>query len=201
MADYPHAGTLPGGDDPVAARTSWEPLVGGGTNFRTRNLKTVSPDRLEFPASLGAKLFAGVFAAFGLLFGGIGVGVRAWPVILFGGLFAVVGLVLFRFGTTPVVFDRRQGAFWRGREAPNEVINRAELKHYAPLGDIHALQLLSEYIRGDKSSYYSYELNLVLKNGDRLNVMDHGDYEALRRDAATLGEFLDRPVWDTVNRR
>jgi len=201
MSTYPHGGTIPGGDDAVAAKTSWEPLVSGGSNFRTRALVTASPDRVEFPATMGAKVFAGIFATIGLVVLGFAVTTGPWFLLLFGGVFFAVGLVLLRTGTSPVVFDRRQGAFWRGREAPNEVINRAEIKHYARLDDIHALQLLAEYIRSDDNSYYSYELNLVLRNGDRLNVMDHGDYEALRRDASTLGTFLDRPVWDAVDRQ
>jgi len=47
--------------DSVAIRTRWDPLVGGGANFRTRNLVTVNPARVEFPASLGMRLFAGAF--------------------------------------------------------------------------------------------------------------------------------------------
>lgn len=73
------------------------------------------------------------------------------------------------------------------------------VKNFAGLEDIHALQLLSEYCRGGKKrSYYSYELNLVLRNGRRINVMDHGDCKKLREDAQTLSEFLDKPVWDAI---
>ncbi|MDP6491172.1 MAG: hypothetical protein QGG69_05335 [Kiritimatiellia bacterium] len=61
-------------------------------------------------------------------------------------------------------------------------------------------QLLSEYCRSDKSSYYSYELNLVLQDGSRINVVDHGNKTKLREDAATLSEFLGRPVWDAIQR-
>jgi hypothetical protein len=198
MGDYPHAGTLPGGDDPVAARTSWEPLVGGGANFRTRNLVTVSSDRLEFPASLGMKAFGGVFALIGLVSVGVGATVGSWIAVLAGAIFAAVGIVLFRSGTSPVVFDKRHGAFWKGRTAPYETRRHGDLEHYAELAEVHALQILPEYVRGNKSAYTSYELNLVLRDGRRLNVVDHGDYESLRGHAETLSVFLDRPVWDAV---
>ncbi len=36
-----------------------------------------------------------------------------------------------------------------------------------------------------------YELNLILKDGSRLNVVDHGNRDALQGDARTLAEFLD----------
>ena len=60
------------------------------------------------------------------------------------------------------------------------------------------MQLVSEYCRGNKSSFYSYELNLVLANGRRINVVDHGNIESLQKDARTLAAFLDIPVWDAT---
>ena len=109
-----------------------------------------------------------------------------------------VGFFMLRSGTKPIVFDRRAGFFWRGRTAPHETFNRDEIKDHAELDQIHALQILSEYIRGNKSSYYSYEINLVLKDGRRVHVVDHGNIHQIREDAAKIGEFLGRPVWDAA---
>lgn len=198
MSDDPHGWTLPGGEDPVAARVRWEPLVRGGASFRTRNLVTVSPDRLEFPASVGMKLFGGAFVAAGLLAIWLTVSAGAWLPMLIGLLFAGVGIWLVRGGTAPVVFDRRHGAFWKGRLPPYEARNTADIKDYATLDRIHALQIVSEHVRGNKTSYTSYELNVVLADGERINVVDHGDYKALRAHATTLAAFLDRPLWDAV---
>lgn len=186
-------------DDPVARMTRWDPLVSGGANFRTRNLVRVNPARMAFPASLGMRLFAGVF-----LVVGIGVGVAGgvavqWFLIAFGAVFAGAGGAMLYSATAPVVFDKQQGAFWKGRTPPNETYHRSSLKHYTPLGDIHALQIVKERVRGDDSSYDSYELNLVLADGRRINVTDHGDYDTLRRNAETLRGFLERPLWDTLN--
>ena len=184
--------------DSVAIRTRWDPLVGGGANFRTRNLVTVNPARVEFPASLGMRLFAGVFLLLGTGTAVVGVLNIQWFLLAFGTVFAAIGGGLLYFGTAPVVFDKRQGAFWRGRTAPNETINRLTLKHYARLDDIHALQIIKEWVTGKDSSYDSFELNLVLTDGRRINVMDHGDYATLRANAETLAGFLGRPLWDTV---
>jgi hypothetical protein len=57
---------------------------------------------------------------------------------------------------------------------------------------------LSEFVSGSKNSYYSYELNLVLDDGSRINVVDHGNLERLRSDANALSQFLDKPVWDAT---
>ena len=118
--------------------------------------------------------------------------------VLFGAIFTCVGGCIFYFGTQPVVFDRQKGFFWKGRTAPHEVLRKDRLKNFAKLDQIHALQLLSEYCRGNKSSYYSYEINLVLRDGQRLNVIDHGNPTKIREDAETVAAFLGKPVWDAI---
>jgi hypothetical protein len=57
---------------------------------------------------------------------------------------------------------------------------------------------LTEYVSGNKNSYYSYELNLVLNDGSRINVVDHGNLKQLRSDTQTLSQFLGKPVWDAI---
>ena len=57
------------------------------------------------------------------------------------------------------------------------------------------------HISGSKSSYTSYELNLVLDDGSRINVVDHGNLDRLRGDATTLSRFLSKPVWDATRGR
>lgn len=198
-------------DDPLAVQVEWTPVRSGGANFRTHNLAMVHSDRIEFQAALGAKLFygififvgvmapAGVFAAFYLSGESMVEGPVALVIpVLIGLTFLAVGGGMMYLGTAPIVFDKHRGYFWRGRKAPYDVVNVNELKNACRLGDIHALQLLSEHCRGNKSSYYSYELNLVLNDGTRLNVVDHGNKEKIRADTAKLSEFLNCPVWDSI---
>ena len=196
------------GDD-IAMQTDWTPAKSGGANFRTHKLVEVDSFRLDFRASAGAIAFYLVFLLIGL---GVMIGFSAATLssggavfsmasalpVLFGLVFATAGGCMLYFGAAPIVFDKRSGAFWKGRKAPYEVINRAALKHFTELEEIHALQLISEYCRSDKSSYYSYELNLVLRDGRRINVVDHGNQERLREDARTLSAFLEAPVWDAT---
>ncbi len=195
--------------DPIAMQTDWTPAKRGGANFRTHNLVKVNSSRLEFRASMGAKLFYLIFLLIGigvligfstskLSSGGLSVDLLRIAPILFGLTFVIVGGCLLYFGTVPIVFDNRNRAFWIGRKAPGEVFDKTELKHFAEFENIHALQLISEYCRGDKSSYYSYELNLVLVSGKRINVVDHGSQNKLREDAAILSAFLKKPVWDAI---
>jgi hypothetical protein len=98
------------------------------------------------------------------------------------------------------------------------------------LTDIYAVQVISKWVRVQivpKNSYgqnrhmfqndasqwnrekregmevkgiQTYELNIVLKSGTRVNVIDHDDVTAIREEASTLSTFLTVPVWDDSER-
>ena len=199
----------PGITDPLAEQIDWTPAAGGGANFRTHKLVVNDTQRVTFVATLGARLFCSVFLLIGLA---VTVGIPfsqmshgkisfsfdlLFPVAVGMG-FAAIGGVLLYFNSQPIVFDKRRGFYWKGRKAPDEVFDRQDLKHCAKLADIHALQIVSESCSTKNGSYRSYELNLVLKDGTRINVIDHGSPNKLREDAATLSQFLERPVWDAT---
>jgi hypothetical protein len=192
--------------DPLAMKIEWSPLKGGGGNFQTHRLVEGDPDRLAFRATMGGILFALVFLLLGIgaligvlisIVAGFSSGninlnmLIALPIAL---LFCAVGGYLLYSWTTPVVFDRRTGYFWKGWKAPDEVSEPNSLKNAANFREIHALQLISNF----GSEYSSYELNLVMVSGERLNVVVYGSgsRETLRKDAAILAEFLGKPVWD-----
>jgi hypothetical protein len=196
-------------EDPVALQTDWFPAAPGGASFGTHRLVQVSANRIEFSATLSAKFFFLVFLLAGL--GVLGFQVNRIRIgqayllsqdslvpFLVGTVFAVVGGCLYWFGTTPRVFDQSRASFWRGRKEPAMLDAAGRSENSTPLSSIHALQLLTEYVSGNKSSYYSYELNLVLNDGSRINVVDHGNLERLRSEAQTLSQFLGKPVWDAI---
>jgi hypothetical protein len=130
--------------------------------------------------------------------GGFSIGIGMIMPVLIGLVFVFAGGTLYYIGTAPIVFDKYKGYFWKGRKVPDEVSDKSELKYFAELQNIHALQLLSEYCSGSENSCTSYELNLVLKNGSRINVVDHGNPIKLREDAQKLSGFLGKPVWDAI---
>ena len=196
-------------NDPVAMQTSWTPAKSGGANFQTHKLVKVNTYRLEFRASIGAKLFYLIFLLVGigvligvsfvkLSSGGLSFNIDTIMPLAMGLIFTVIGGAMVYFGTRPIVFDKTKGAFWKARQSPAALSMKQDRKHFAELERIHALQLIAEYVRGNKTSYYSYELNLVLGNGDRVNVIDHSNESKLREDARTLSAFLEKPVWDAI---
>jgi len=197
-------------NDPLALRIDWTPLRRGGASFRTRRLVKADLKRCEFRPTAGALLFSLVFMLMGLavpagfLFSALrqeraGLAAATLFPLLIGAVFTGAGGYMFRTFTTPVVFDLRNGYFWKGRTAPMELINEADIKCAAKIEEIHAVQLISELCTSKNSSYFSYELNLVLENGTRLNIFDHGNRRLARADARELGRILDCPVWDAIS--
>lgn len=193
---------------PIATQTEWHPLRGGGASFQTHRLDSSDPERLIFNATLGAKLFSGVFTLVGLLAMVIPTvifftsGMQDWSMLLFalifGGIFLTVGLIMFYFFTVPRVFDIFYGYFYKGRTRPqhNMATNNSKKHAITELNEVAAIQVLKERVRSKNSSYYSYEINLVLQNASRINVVDHGKYQAVIEDAETLAQTLGVPLWD-----
>jgi len=193
--------------DAVALKTEWTPATRGGTNFRTHRFIQTDIARVEFRASASAKIFYSFFGLVGIGCGALfllgprapsAITIDAIMPIFVGVLFACMGgFMLFR-GTTPIVFDKGVGYYWRGRKGPKDVIEVSSLKNCVLLEQIHAIQLVSEWVRGGKTSYYSYELNLVLEDATRKTVIDHGNLLRLREDAKKLSDFLGKPIWDAI---
>jgi hypothetical protein len=194
-------------DDPLATQIRWTPIKGGGSNFRTHKYYNQGANQAGFKATVGAKVFSGIFLVAGL---GISIGVpyriflsgdplfaiETLVIILFGLVFFGAGLFMFRSYSKPVVFDKMVGYYWKGWKKPERYKSNHSIEGSIKISDIHALQIVSEYIRGDKKNYYSYELNIVTRDGERHNVIDHGDRTDMIADANKLSDFLGIPVWD-----
>ena len=191
-------------NDPVALATAWTPCVRGGTNICTHTLVEQGADRRAFrPTVKACVLYAFLLTMSLLPFATVihdvvesrSVGFGHAILVFFGSLFLWFGLWVLWRGTQPIVFDRSAGMYWMGWKTPTRgagVANGAAVD----LDRVHAIQVVSEYCAGKRSSFYSYELNLVLEDGERLNVVDHGNRAQLRRDASALASFLGVPLWD-----
>ena len=177
----------------IVFKTSWEPLVGGGTNFCTHRAQknaSLMGDILVFNTTIQAYLFTIMFVALGAIFA---LGSAADG---FADMSGVMGLGFLAFGCwyqwslrqKESRFDRYSSELTQGKKSFD-------------LRNAEAIQLIREYVRGNKSSYYSYELNLICSDGSRINIVDHGALRKLREDAALLAEYLSIPVWDAIDFR
>jgi len=195
--------------DPLAAQVDWAPLARGGSNFRTHKAVQVEPDRIEFRATVGLLVFAGVFALIGgavplfvlvpLLTADPDPSPAKYLILLFPGLFLAAAWFIARYLGRPATFDRREGWFWKGRTSPSEDPSVGTGKNACLLSDIRALQIIPERVSSKNGSYTSWELNLVLADASRHNVTDHGSESALFEDARTLATFLSVPLWNQTD--
>jgi uncharacterized protein YxeA len=64
--------------------------------------------------------------------------------------------------------------------------------------EVHAFQIIQEDISHSENSYTSCELNIVLKDGKRVNLIDHGDLQEIQNDAKLLSKKLRVALWDTT---
>lgn len=183
---------------------SWSPMKPGGTNFGTHQLKEVSHTKMAFRPTMGAQMFGGVFLAFGI--GAFGFGFYhefissgsmdgTWALIIFGFIFGASGFFLARSFNRPIVFDKNRSLFWQGK-APAPSTPEPHGEDWAHLDRVAGLQLLAEQVSGSEDTYHSYELNLVLDDGQRIHVVDHGNADRMRHDAEKLSYFLGVPIYD-----
>ncbi len=195
-------------NDPLAEQIRWTPLKSGGSNFQTHTLVEAGPSRMEFQPSLKSKMFGLLFVIAGLSIPAtiIAVGQQSGDpdfeklsliAIAFGLVFVAVGFFSYRNMSKKTVFDKLSGRFWKGGKKDKG--NSTETSDNAlRLSDVHAIQLISQYVRSDKRSYYIYEMNFVFADTKRVNVIRHGGKRQIRRDAEKLSEFLGKPLWDAA---
>ena len=181
---------------------SIKPLKSGGSNFKTQILVEKKKGILEFVPSIGLILFLSIFFIVGsgflcfalyklfisqdynfemghLIFGLVSI------------LFLTVSLFMGYENFKPNQFNKLTNRYTKGKEKNVVKKNAIDI----PLSKIIALQLIGEIVSGNDSTYNSFELNIVMDDGERFNVIDHGNLKSLIQDAEWLSEFLKIPIW------
>ncbi len=190
---------MEGNQSNIESNIDWSPLKSGGMNFKTHKLVEVSSQRMEYKASVGNIVFGSIFLLAGLGISSIVVfQVFSVWLLLFGLVFTAAGVFILKSALNPIIFDKSEGFFWKGKKAPSMVADISELKVAAKLEDIHGLQVIKEHVKssskGRDTSYYSYEINLILISGERLNVVDYGNANSILEDTSKISKFLNVPV-------
>ena len=62
------------------------------------------------------------------------------------------------------------------------------------LKQLDHLEILTKRVSRDKTTYYPQELNVVLKDGSRYNIMNHANKKRLLADAYALANRLSLPI-------
>ena len=191
--------------DNIKSKVDTSPLNSGGASFKTNVLIKESNSKILYKPSIGAAIFGFIFIAIGLgvLFFGIyplfgnnfNFAEVEWFLLIFGLIFATAGGFMYYMFYMPRVFDKQIGYYYKAYKFKIHNSNKSASKSQIPLNSIIAIQLIGEHVKNDKGSYKSFELNLVLKDESRKNVVDHGNLKSIISDAEILSDFLEVPIW------
>jgi len=192
-------------NDEIALKTSFKPLKKGGPNLRAHELIEISPRRLEFRVTIQGLLFASLFIILGLsaFIGGIiymmiSKQFDSILIMMMGIAFTAGGFSMYWTASKPRVFDLDNSYYWIGKKGPQNSNDSCLLS------GVYAVQLLAEFVitdhakSGKRSSFYSYELNLVLNDGERMNIIDQDGLQEIREYAKKVSKFLNVPLWDFI---
>lgn len=171
--------------------------VPGGNKMKTHALIPLSKDVIRFvPTALFSfkNLFFALCGPAIIVFSVFALYLGQWPTfflaLILGISMSYVGYYSFKM-VSLLVFDKKKELYIKG------ILKKTTIN----LVDIKAIQLIQEYVPGERNApgesytpYNSYEINLVLKSGDRINVVDHGARRAAQRQARRLAKFLTVPL-------
>jgi len=186
-------------EDPIALKTDWGPLVSSGWNICTHRLSSIQGKRHMQVAPM-SHLFCLFCISLGVVISAFVTdqlnnpspsavtsgNMPLWLVPIFPYIFSAYGIGMhWWLYRKNVLFDKKKGVYVRqGRSFS--------------LDEVHAIQLIGERCYGN-NQFNSYEMNLVLKTGERFSVTDHGSLRGIRVDSERLAEYLGIPVWDLVD--
>lgn len=188
--------------DPLAAKVDWSPLRDGGSGSQNRKLLMRGVHIVEFRPTLLGFAFPSLFSAGGIFL--IYSAIRTPSEFMIGGLiFGVITLfaggACLWFSIIRSVFDKATGVFHKTHRGINTQGNLEFTPQREPMDQIHALQLIRKTVKiRMRSPFTSYELNLVMRKGNRINIADHGSLKGIRQDANILSTFLNKPLWDGI---
>lgn len=182
---------------------SVRPLKPGGSNFKTHTLKQISSSKLKYKPSIGGVLFCLLFLIIGLV--ALGFAFKPllntfsfenveWFLVIFGSIFSLAGGSILYVMCKPRVFNKQNNIYYKSYFSNNQ-------KNKTHLNSIVAIQIIGEIVSGDKASYNSFELNLVLNDNTRKNVVDHGNLKYIINDAHIVSKFLDVPIWHAATNK
>ena len=177
-------------NDPIANKTHWQSMASGAAKFKMQQLET-SKTGFNLSASFEIKLFCWAFIVGGLapisieyLFMWENIEFILDPLLSAPGMFVLVGVILsWAFTGNNIEFNKLSRS-----------IHTSERN--IPFSEVYALQVISSLAGGHGHGIYrNNELNLVLNDGQRINLLNHGGIEAFEYQELQLSKLLNVPVW------
>lgn len=191
-------------------RLDWNPLNQSTANFTTDKLFIDSRNRIRSRRTVFYTLFLLVFFTVGswlLWFVTLASPVYRQGGAMFseagfwGDILAMVISVSFICLSTFMLLCYKEVLIEPNGAAINFIDMRflKEEKRMVPLANVEALQLLKHYNTSSKNGYWSFEVNVVLKDLSRVNVLAHGGENNAKKDAKTLARFINKPLLSNID--
>ena len=204
-------------DDPVAMCTGWVPMSPGGYRRTLHRLCVIAPRVLSFQSTayrhyqtfvyLGSLLVFGNLLIMSLLRNELTITRHEhwWVILVLGQILLGCCVTLFLLNRS-IVIDGNTAVVRLGLPRLAWLNQLPWLQglvcRSVPFSEIHSIQLLDEEVRRtSEPMFWSYELNLVLRNGQRIHLIDHGNQREIRWDAGDLSRMIDVPIWDFIGYR
>lgn len=184
-----------------------KPLRSDSASFQTAKL-VFEETKIKVVPTLTNSLFFGIFliAGIGVIFLGVANEEQTTLIAtcIFGSVFALVGLggiVIPRFLLRPE-FDLLDKSFYpKSKKKYLAALNSPE-RLKIPLKEFKFLRILEKTCSGSKGGSYScYELNIVISDDERYNLLNHGNFLKLYADAEKLAKILKLPLVDVDNQK
>ena len=175
-------------DDHPEDGIDWQPLWTVKINFDSHRLDKENDQLLTFKPTRFALYFGWAFIIVGVVITiSMAFLIKDAPWFnLFGAIFSAIGLFFLYLANRQVSFNHENGFYTRGRGAPLLLLQ------------IRALQLLSEHNDSDDGNYTSYQLNLILSDDKRQNIVIYANRQNAIDDAKKLADFLDLTLWSNI---
>ena len=182
----------------VKKYTSTAFMYSGGASFKT-HITREKNGVFKFLPSLKFAMYTLMYLVLTLL--SYYVGMQLWPIdnglsvigfLLLGAslVFAFAFLYFLKDFFVRNVFSKTLGFYYKG------YVNIKHLRFAkADLDAIVAIQILGEITAETLAPFNSFEINLVLKNSERIHVIDHSNVKSIIADADKLSKFLNVPIW------
>ncbi len=178
-------------NDPIATRLDWSPLLKGiriGTNREIIESSTslvLKVKKSEFTKLFFLLTFVSFFAV-AIYQGVLEKAPGAYKYIAYLG-----GVVIFYAFYQSIISIRKKIEL---HSMTGQVIIG---KDKYLISEVLGVQVVEEYIKKKKRSYYSYEINLVLnRDFKRINLAEIRDYEEARTVASQISSRLNISCWD-----
>ncbi len=195
-------------NNPLASKIDWQPLYCNGSRVQDYFLDDSDPQRIIFKCSKKKYAAAGVFIGIGLV--ALSLAIMAFFsdanqrlemfgfAAFFGGVFLIAGTLMWRMTTVPKVFDLENSCYYQAKIKPNQLLDFAtqQKTDFTSLSLIKALQIIHKESRHNGQAYASYQLNLILQDASRVNILSHSNYQAIIEGAEVLAKKLTVPLWD-----